>query len=155
MGFGFRELTEEDVVVLRAWHYEPPYDTYDGSAEPEDLPRPGEGDGSTVWLAASQPGSDLLVGFVEIKLADDEIEIGLGLRPDLTGRGLGPGFVTTIVEEIRSRWGARRIGLDVFPWNERAIAAYERAGFDRGDVYVRTFPDGAERTFLRMIYAGA
>jgi len=40
--------------------------------------------------------------------------------------------------------------LDVFPWNERAIKAYEHAGFERGEVYVRRFDGGIERRFLRM-----
>ena len=150
MGFAFRLLTDDDVEAMRAWRYEAPYDTYDGSAEPDDLPRPGDPDASAVWLGATRSGSDRLAGFVECTPEDGAVEIGLGLRPDLTGRGLGPGFVTAIVEEVRTRWPMSGIWLDVFPWNERAIAAYERAGFVRGAVHVRRFDDGNERTFLRM-----
>jgi ribosomal-protein-alanine N-acetyltransferase len=93
-----------------------------------------------------------LVGFLELTAIEDQgcVEIGLGLRPDLTGRGLGPDYIGAAMAFARERWSPITFVLDVFPWNERAIRAYERAGFERGEVYVRTFPDGNEVTFLRM-----
>ena len=104
-------------------------------------------------FAVDDAESGELVGFLE--LDGDRgpgacVEIGLGLRPDLTGRGLGPAFVGAAMAFARERWHPTTFALDVFPWNERAIRAYERAGFERGEVYVRTFPDGNEVTFLRM-----
>ena len=41
---------------------------------------------------------------------------------------------------------SRRVPME----RTRAIRSYEKAGFARGDVYVRTFDDGNEVTFLRM-----
>jgi ribosomal-protein-alanine N-acetyltransferase len=78
------------------------------------------------------------------------VEIGLGLRPDLTGRGLGPAYIESGLAFARDRWAPARFALDVYPWNERAIRAYERVSFTRGDRYVRRFDDGDEREFLRM-----
>jgi len=68
----------------------------------------------------------------------------------LTGLGLGAAFVEAAMMFARDRWAPRSFGLDVFPWNERAIRSYERAGFSRGEVYVRRFDGGNEVTFLRM-----
>jgi len=50
----------------------------------------------------------------------------------------------------RAQWSPSGFTLDVFEWNARAIRAYERAGFVRGDVHLRRFPDGNEKEFLRM-----
>ena len=81
---------------------------------------------------------------------DGEVELGLGMRPDRTGLGLGAAFVEAAMAFARDRWVPRSFGLDVFPWNERAIRSYERAGCSRGEVYVRRFDGGNEVTFLRM-----
>ena len=144
MRFTFRTIVEADADAMLAWRYEPPYDTYDPAEE--DL---RHAVGSPTWFAVDgEDGS--LAGFLECSVGEREVEIGLGLRPDLTGRRIGPSFVEALVAFVDERWRPDAVTLDVFPWNERAITAYERAGFVRGDVHERTFEDGATRIFLRM-----
>jgi [ribosomal protein S18]-alanine N-acetyltransferase len=136
---------------MESWRYPPPYDPYDLAADPGDIEimmaAAGSGQG---WFATDDAQTGELVGFFEFVMLDDEAEIGLGLRPDLTGRGLGPAYIESGLAFARERWAPARFALDVYPWNERAIRAYEQAGFVRGDVYVRRFDDGREREFLRM-----
>jgi ribosomal-protein-alanine N-acetyltransferase len=146
MRFTFRTIDEADVDTMLAWRYEPPYDRYDPAGE--DGYR--HAIGSPTWFAAVDADDGSLAGFLECRVAEREVEIGLGLRPDLTGRGIGPPFVGALVAFIGERWAPEAVTLDVFPWNERAIRAYERAGFVRGEEYERTFEDGATRIFLRM-----
>ena len=88
MAFRFAPLTSVDVDVLRVWHYDPPYDVYDGDAEPEDLPRPDDPDAKASWWAARIDDEPDLAGVVEVTERDGGTDIGLGLRPDLTGHGL-------------------------------------------------------------------
>ena len=102
------------------------------------------------WFAATDRETGSLAGFFEFVVLGDEIEVGLGLRPDLTGRGLGPGYLEAGLVFARARWAPARFTLDVYPWNERAIRAYEHAGFVRGETYVRRSDDGTEKQFLRM-----
>jgi ribosomal-protein-alanine N-acetyltransferase len=153
MRFTIRAFTAADADAVASWRYPPPYDAYDTSEDPsfeEEMRDPARW-GEVEW-AVDDPKSGRLVGFLELTPSEDGemVEIGLGLRPDLTGRGHGPSFVEAAMAFARDRWRPRSFALDVFPWNERAIRAYERAGFERGDVYVRRFPDGNEVTFLRM-----
>ena len=151
MRVSIRPLTAADVEAMRAWRYDPPYERYDIDADPGDVDLMLAGAASgEVWYAANDVETGELAGFFEFVLLGDEIEVGLGLRPDLTGRGLGAGYLEQGLAFARERWSPASFSLDVYEWNGRAIRAYERAGFARGDVYRRRFPDGTEKDFLRM-----
>ena len=74
-------------------------------------------------------------------------ELGLGLRPDYTGRGLGTGFLAATLDWARERYAPTEFSLMVVAFNRRAITVYERAGFQT----VRTFrhrTNGAEWDFV-------
>lgn len=146
-----RDFAEDDARAIATWHYEPPYDVYDMVQDPADLEsmlNPAEW--PDVWFAAEDVETGELAGFAELHVLGDVVEIGLGLRPDLTGARYGADFTEAVMGFARQRWRPARFALDVLPWNERAIRAYEKAGFVRGDVYIRRFPEGVEREFLRM-----
>jgi ribosomal-protein-alanine N-acetyltransferase len=145
-----RAFTDQDGQDVLAWRYPPPYDVYDDweAGDAAELMDPARRDG--VWFAADDASTEIFAGFAELRTKGTVVDVGLGMRPDLTGRGLGVSFITAILAFARDRWAPSAFALDVFPWNERAIRAYERAGFAKGEVYERTFPDGKRATFLRM-----
>ena len=147
MRVSIRPLVPADVDAMRTWRYDPPYERYDVDADPSDVDLMLAGEG---WFAADDAETSELVGFFEFIATGDEIEVGLGLRPDLTGRGLGAEYLAQGLDFAREHWAPATFWLDVYEWNLRAIRAYERAGFVRGDVYLRRFDDGNEKEFLRM-----
>jgi ribosomal-protein-alanine N-acetyltransferase len=151
MRFVVRDMTGSDARAIAAWRYEPPYDVYDWGEDPEDLAEllDPAGWGET-WFAVDDAATGELVGFAELTRRGDLVEIGLGMRPDTTGLGLGAPFTEALLAFARARWAPARFALDVLPWNERAMRAYERAGFVRGERYVRRIGSGTEREFVRM-----
>jgi ribosomal-protein-alanine N-acetyltransferase len=121
-------MTQADAEEIAGWRYEPPYSFYDADADADDLrllldPATREGR----YFSALE--ADELVGFFEYKPRAEEVEIGLGLRPDLTGRGLGLAFVVAGMAYGRKRFRPRKFTLAVATFNVRAIRVYERAGF--------------------------
>jgi len=130
---------------MLTWRYPPPYDRYDLDADPSDVDLMRSGVGGDRWFAVDDAVTEPAAFFEFVGLEDRTIEIGLGLRPDLTGRGLGATLIEEGLRFARRRWGARSFALDVYPWNDRAIRAYEKAGFIRGEVYTRRFEDGRDR----------
>jgi [ribosomal protein S18]-alanine N-acetyltransferase len=125
----FREMTQDDAAAVAGWSYPPPYDFYDADADAGDLAElldPGRRAGR--YLSAVD-GEGELVGFAQLSPDGDAVRIGLGLRPDLTGRGLGEAYVQTVLAAARDRHAPARFTLQVAAFNGRAIAVYERAGF--------------------------
>ena len=57
------------------------------------------------------------------------VDVGLGMKPELTGRGRGYAFVSSILEFAQSEFDARLFRLTVAHFNERAIALYKKLGF--------------------------
>ena len=96
MQFVFRPMTEADAHQIASWHYPPPYDFYDFDQDPEDLAALLDPQHWQAPYYAVFRGENELIGFFSLHqdAQDNQIvEIGLGLRPDLTGRGLGLAFL--------------------------------------------------------------
>jgi [ribosomal protein S18]-alanine N-acetyltransferase len=135
------QASPEALAAIAGWEYEPPYDFYDGRHEsvrnPERYFAALDGDGS-------------LVGFYYYEFADGVLTYGLGMRPDLTGRGRGLEFVRAGLEFGRVHFHAERIVLAVAAFNERASRVYERAGFVVTGRHVRTLPEFGDVDFVDM-----
>ncbi|UGS38664.1 GNAT family N-acetyltransferase [Capillimicrobium parvum] len=71
-----------------------------------------------------------LVGTCQLIVAGDEAELRIRVgRPSARGRGLGTQAVRLLTARGFEELGLRRIWLQVFRANPRAIRAYEKAGF--------------------------
>jgi [ribosomal protein S18]-alanine N-acetyltransferase len=147
--YRFRPMSQADAEQIARWHYPEPFDFYDASADPNDLAElltpELRGD---AYVSVEDEAGDL-AGFFQFKRRPDTIEIGLGLHPARTGRGLGGAFLDAGLGEARSRFGPRRVVLAVATFNTRAIKVYERAGFVPIRVYMHS-TNGAEWQFVEM-----
>jgi RimJ/RimL family protein N-acetyltransferase len=161
MHLRFSPLTAEQAHIIAGWQYPPPYDFYNGVGDAADL---GEllDRGNPYYAAVDESGD--LVGFFCFKqpaqvpagslagVYDDPeaLDVGLGMRPDLTGRGLGLAFVEEGLAFARERFAPGSFRLSVATFNRRAIAVYERAGFRPTITFVNR-SNGGEHEFLVMV----
>ena len=90
-----------------------------------------------------------LVGFFAYQDSDGVVDYGLGLHPDLTGKGLGERFVCAGLDFAQSRFSPKTIQLRVAAFNQRAIKVYERVGFREVERYMNR-TNGGEFEFIRM-----
>ncbi len=58
------------------------------------------------------------------------VEIGLSLLPEWRGKGIGPELMKRGIDWAKQTGIIRRIELEVFVYNEKAIRIYERLGFE-------------------------
>jgi [ribosomal protein S18]-alanine N-acetyltransferase len=149
--YRIRPMTADDVSVMTTWHYPPPYDFYDPAGDDDDLAELSDPHrwGQEYFTAVTEQRE--VVGFFQFRRPEPGlvIEIGLGLRPDLTGIGLGRRYMATGMDFASKRWAREEFQLFVAAFNQRAINVYERVGF-RSVEEVRRFTGGEWRDFLRM-----
>ena len=141
-------MGEDEARQIAAWRYEPPYSFCDADADADDLALLlGKESRDGRYFSAFSDGA--LVGFFEFKSDGDDVIIGLGLRPDLTGRGLGLPFVEVGMAFSREHFRPSRFRLSVATFNERAIRVYQRAGFLPSRTYDHE-TNGGVHPFLEM-----
>ena len=123
-----RALTSADAAAIAAWRYPGRYATYDCDG-PADLERDH-------WAVTDERGE--LVGYcafgapARVAGATAEagtLDIGYGMKPELTGGGDGRRFVAAILDFALQQDDPRRLRLFVLDWNERSRRVAAAYGF--------------------------
>lgn len=147
------QLTQEHALeIANEWKYERDYAFYNADADEEDyqeLITPELG-GENYYEVAE---SDQLIGFFCIDQNSDSktIDLGLGMKPALTGKGLGKEFLSNILYYIKEKWRCEKVTLSVALFNQRAIKVYEHAGFAKKETF-KMETNGDCYEFLAMEY---
>jgi len=148
--FQIRTLTQADAEAIALWHYPEPFSFYDWSADADDLAELLSPTLRGDAYFAVDDGNGEPMGFFSFRRTKPEtVDIGLGLHPDLTGRGLGGSFLQAGLEYASARFAPKRFTLSVATFNTRAITVYERAGFSATRVYLHS-TNGGEWEFVDM-----
>ena len=143
-------MTAADAHAVAAWRYRGEYSFYNADADADDLAELLDPAGwGQRYFAADETAHHELAGFLEVKLTGREAEIGLGLRPGLTGHGAGESFVRACLRFASAALGAQRYTLAVAAFNRRAITVYERAGFQEVERFEHV-TNGGLHAFIRM-----
>ena len=151
----FAPMNETAVQLMLDWRYPPPYDIYNATAAgPEAIAE------NRAYLL--NPDNH----FYRILLPDDSfaafcsfgedgqvpggnytkpaLDIGLGVRPDLTGRGLGETFVQAVIQFAGETFQPICLRVTIAAFNMRAQRVWQKQGF----VPVETFEAvGSKRPF--------
>ncbi|MGN7356266.1 GNAT family N-acetyltransferase [Paenibacillus sp. SAF-054] len=154
-----RRMSREDAAIIAEWIYPEPYSLYSMDGSEEDIAELMNGD-----YVSCRDEEGLIIGFycsgisarvpggyeAGIYHNDKQVDMGLGMKPELTGQGQGARFVEDGIKYMQAAFPGKGIRLVVATFNVRAIRAYEKAGF----VQTCTFPshvNGASVEFVCMI----
>lgn len=149
MDFVVEGMTKPFAEAIAGWRYEGIWAFYDLDRDEEDrthLLDPANWPGQ---YYAVTDGQGTLQGFFCFDREGEGVEMGLGLRPDLTGRGLGRAFGAAGLALARETFGVGEIRLRVACWNVRAIRVYEALGFVPGAIGLQETSAGLQ-DFLTM-----
>ena len=149
MRFAFVPMTVAYAEQIAQWRYPGIYAFYNLDQDPEDRddfldPRQWQ---DRCYAVLGE--RDALTGFFVFEREDEAITLGLGLRPDLTGKGLGASFVEAGLRFARRSLRPEAFRLSVATFNRRAIRVYERVGFTSGRVF-RQETNGGTHEFVEM-----
>jgi [ribosomal protein S18]-alanine N-acetyltransferase len=142
-------MTQDEAEAIADWHYEPPYDFYDATADHRDLAELLDPAQRGDRYFSGRDGNGELIGYFGFGCEADVVGVGAGLRPDLTGQGLGLAFLQEGLAFAQERFTPRRFRLFVAEFNERAIKVYERAGFARTRTFLHE-TNGGSFAYLEM-----
>ncbi len=144
------EWTEARASEVAGWRYEPPYDFYDLASDPGDESAMRDPSRAGHFRAVLADKDDRLDAFWYFDWPGDVVEVGIGLRPDLTGRGQGESFLSAQLAYATGIWNPATFRLFVAAWNERAIRLYRRLGFHEVGRETRRFELVGDHEFVQM-----
>lgn len=150
MIFDFQALTQSNALVIaNQWKYDGVYSFYDMTADLEDYEEfvdEGLRNANDHYQAMADGG---LAGFFYVVQDGPVIEIGLGLRPDLCGKGMGKEFVDQMISLIEAHYHFDKLVMHVAAFNQRAVKVYRSCGF-RDVKVIEQSSNGGVYEFLVM-----
>lgn len=163
MAVSIKRMERREAEIVSCWKYDEPYGIYSMDGGDECIREMLEGTYYAVLDEEGDPvgyycyGSPARVpaGYASGAYeGEDALDIGLGMRPDLCGKGGGLEFFNRGLAFAREEFQARKFRLTVAAFNKRAAAVYERAGFRRKKEFARVTQD-SEMKFITMVTEAA
>ncbi|WP_423406784.1 GNAT family N-acetyltransferase [Heyndrickxia sp. MSNUG] len=132
-----KKIDRELALEILNWKYEKPYELYNNEVNEESLyellANPytaviGENEyltGFYCYGESSQVPAGRPAGVYKLAA----IDIGIGMNPEVTGKGNGKLFFSFVLSELQKLFPDKNMRLTVAVFNERAIKLYENTGF--------------------------
>jgi ribosomal-protein-alanine N-acetyltransferase len=137
--------------IINNWHYDGIYSFYDITTDEKDLKVFTD---RAYWkdtIFAVLNENNELVAWSSFYIENEIVWLSLGLKPELTGIGLGEEFVFECVNFAQSHYKPDKkiVKFDVALFNQRAIKVYERVGFSEFDRVIKHTSKGKVE-FIQM-----
>ncbi|MFJ8355351.1 GNAT family N-acetyltransferase [Bacillus paramycoides] len=150
------KLTGEEANEINAWVYEEPYTLYSFSGDDEVIEELLDG---TYYGCCDEKGD--LIGYfcfgenaqvpggrdANLYEGEDVVDIGIGMKPELTGKGMGKTFFQVGIDFATKEFNSKMFRLSVATFNKRAIRLYKTIGFQPGPIFL-----SRGREFMLMEY---
>ncbi|WP_375471876.1 GNAT family N-acetyltransferase [uncultured Nostoc sp.] len=142
--FAFHLIDETNARAILSWRYEPPYDLYNYLEEEanllQDILNPQNNfysimDENRELVAYCSFGQDGQVTGGNYR--DWALDIGMGIRPDLTGRRKGTEYANAVLEFADSLFKPKAFRVTIAAFNKRAIRVWQKLGFDHQQCFER------------------
>ena len=156
MPFTFHPMDQANARTILNWRYDAPYDLYNPDSEDVEGVVQVFLDPQNVYYTMADEDRDLVAYCCfgpdgRVRGGDYRaaaLDVGLGMRPDLTGQGRGLVVVDAVLDFARRTFTATAFRATVAEFNKRALRVWEKAGFRRVQTFQRE-RDG--RTFVVLM----
>ncbi len=137
MNLTFLPMSQAHARAMLSWRYAGPYDMY--NSDPEHLEENAQGllDPEYNYYAMTDEQGELVAYCcfgpdAQVPGGDYEapgLDVGMGLRPDLTGRGFDRTYLSAVLDFGRLAFGPVAFRVTIAEFNKRALHLCEKAGF--------------------------
>lgn len=140
MQMNIKSMNYDEAKQISEWIYEEPYSIYSMDESDECIDELLNG---TYFLVVDKENN--IIGYycfgesAQVPAGNefgvynfkDIVDIGLGIKPNLCGQGLGLKFLCNGLNFAKNKLSAKKIRLTVATFNQRAIKTYKNAGFEK------------------------
>jgi RimJ/RimL family protein N-acetyltransferase len=151
MEIDYRSAGEKSAREFLQWQYAPPYDIYNCPPEQvEESIQYNVDPANNVYAMFDQ--DEELIGYCSYggdaqvpggDYSEEALDIGLMIKPELTGQGLGAVFVSEVIRRGIEKYAPRKLRVTIAAFNHRAIRVWEKNGFQQTQTFKRK-RDGME-----------
>ncbi|MBB6454134.1 ribosomal-protein-alanine N-acetyltransferase [Salirhabdus euzebyi] len=149
MEFLFKPMNQSDAEEIAEWEYDEPYSFYNPKSDEEDLKLLLNSNARKNIYYSVFNKDRKLIGFYTFICKGKVMEIGLGLAPEITGKGYGKDFVKAGLQYAKTHFVCSKFTLFVATFNKRAINVYQKVGFNPTKTFMQN-TNGSEFEFLEM-----
>lgn len=156
MKIKYRPAEKKHARIFVNWQYEPPYDVYNCPPdEIGDAVRYNIDPANNVYAMFNQKGE--LIGYCSYgkdaqvpggDYSGEALDIGLMIKPELTGQGMGSDFASEVIQNGIDRYAPKKLRVTIAAFNKRAVRVWEKNGFRQAQVFKRE-GDGMEFIILK------
>lgn len=150
MIFSIEQLLIEQARSISSWQYDPPFSIYNLS--PEEISLFSEP--ANRYYAILNEFEELIgyccfggearvAGGIYQQLEPLILDVGVGMRPDKTGIGLGNRFVDRVLQFGKVHFSPMKFRATIAAFNQRSLKTFYQLGFDESYKFKRP-KDGLE-----------
>jgi len=139
---------EPELIATMGWRPFGPDEKERFTQFSQVLSLPNLDDGKAIVLSIINAADNEAIGFTSIKGINEteaRAEVGIAImEKEYRGQGYGTEVLRHVVDYAFNDLGLTLLGLTVFPFNQRAIRAYEKVGFRKTVLLENSWllPDG-------------
>jgi len=140
--FTFHLIDESSARAILNWRYEPPYDFYNNLEEDslQHLLHPQNNfykivDENSELVGYCSFGQDGQV--TDGDYHHEALDVGMGVRPDLTGRGEGVEYANAVLKFAESLLKPKAFRVTIAAFNKRALQVWQKLEFEHQQSFER------------------
>jgi len=131
----FYPMDRSGACEIARWCYEPPYDVYNLVDDENTIQYVLDPENNFYRMVTEDRG---LVGFCSFgkdgqvpggNYQEDALDIGMGIRPELTGQGQGSDFAAAVLDFAQRTFMPNQYRVTIAAFNQRAQRVWNGLGF--------------------------
>ncbi|MTI71711.1 MAG: GNAT family N-acetyltransferase [Firmicutes bacterium] len=148
MNIEFRKPTSKDGIDISTWKYQGIYSFYNNDkTEAKNQWALNIDKEDNTFVIYNKENE--LIGNCSFEYDDNKYMLGVQMKPQMTGKGMGTEIVKSILDFGRQRYNFQSIELLVAKFNKRAIRIYKKLGFYIIDEFIWNV-NNEETEFIAM-----